>query len=137
MALRNCDECNRIFDGFGGGRRCQRCLEEEEAQYKKVRDYVKLFPGVDIALASAATEVPEDRIRHFLRTGLLEAAGLSGSGYPCRRCQREIVKGEFCPQCVGATTQELSDSVQRGSEVSSRKEDYSTFVSRYRGAKRF
>ena len=134
MALRNCEDCNKLFDAYFSARRCQACLDQDEEFLQAVRVYVKANPGVSIEMVVEETGVPEERIKRFLRQGLLEGAGWDSAGYPCRRCARPIAKGEFCPVCLKTLSSSLAEHIPAPSAPEPAKEDsrvYS-FVQHYR-----
>jgi flagellar operon protein (TIGR03826 family) len=96
--LRNCPKCGMIFP-YQGRNLCKNCLEEEEKEFEKVREYVRKHRGASVIEVSEATEVEEETIVQFLRDGRLESRGLAASIF-CERCGRTISSGRLCEQCV-------------------------------------
>jgi len=139
MALANCDLCQRMFDAWGGQRRCQPCLEAQERDWKVVREYVKSHPGTNILVVADATEVPERRIREFIMAGLLEPSQMTGAHYPCRKCQGPIATGEYCPTCLGRLGRDIAsslDTVKQKKDDEAFKQRTNGFANQYRSKHR-
>ena len=137
MSIRNCEQCHKLFDSVGA-RRCPTCLEAEEVDWLKVREFVKANPGASVEVVTAATGVPDDRIRAFMRSGLLQGTSSSGMGYPCRKCQKPISTGEYCPICLSQLSTGLTDRTPKAKEEPTEEPNrvYS-FVQHYRSNRRF
>jgi hypothetical protein len=102
MAIANCSRCNRMFQKTMGMRICPDCVQAEEDAFRRVRDYLELNPGKDIASVAAATEVEEAFVLKLLQSGRLATLGelAEGLGQPCRQCGKPQIQGKYCPDCV-------------------------------------
>ena len=97
--LRNCPRCGRIF-GFISAPICSFCLEEEEDEFKKVKDYLWDNPGSTVVEVSEATEVEVEKIMRFLREERLQVSSDNPNMLlECERCGRPINMGRFCQGC--------------------------------------
>ncbi len=107
--IRNCPRCGRIFT-YVNRLICSRCIEDEEQEFKLVKEYVYDNPGANIPEVSAATGVSVDRIMRFLREERLELKGNGESlGLGCERCGMSIPSGRFCVKCK----EEISQGFKR------------------------
>lgn len=70
MSVRLCEECGRLF-GFLPRGVCADCLDEREADFRVVREWLRRNAGASVIDVAAATGVREPRISHFLREGRL------------------------------------------------------------------
>lgn len=97
--LRNCSKCGRLF-GYTGRPLCSFCIEEEEDEYKIVRDYLYDNPGSSVVEVSEATGVATDQIMRFLREERLQISSDNENMLlECETCGRPITTGRFCHNC--------------------------------------
>ncbi len=97
--IRNCPRCGKIF-GYIGRPICNSCMQDEEDEFKKVKEYVYENPGANMAEVSQATEISVDKIMRFLRDERLEITGDdSNMILECERCSKAIKTGRFCDHC--------------------------------------
>jgi flagellar operon protein (TIGR03826 family) len=117
--LRNCPRCGRLFT-YISKNLCPVCIEEDEKEFKKVKEYVWAHRGCSAVEVHEATGVSLEKILNYLREGRLEARGLKGPLLFCESCGEPIDQGRFCPKC--------SDQLVRGlkGEENSKKPSYST-----------
>lgn len=99
MTLKNCAKCGRMFSGESHQRFCSNCSENDEDQFKIVREYIYDNPDCTVKETAEATEVPEEKILKFLRQGKLTLKG-DGVGLDCERCGKSIPSGRFCDNCA-------------------------------------
>ena len=133
MIMRNCQNCGKVYNS-SHRTLCPECVEQDETDFEKVRNFIKDNPKVSIAVVSEATEVEEDKIEQYLRDGKLETADLSGPMLQCDKCGKPIHAGKYCVVCQG----ELRNTFQSGrsSQLASGSEDKKqggSFTRRYRG----
>lgn len=98
MDLRNCASCGKVFL-YRGKQYCPACIQLEEEEFERVREYLADHPGADVGEIEAATGVEAGRILHFLREGRL----ISSSPVPslvCESCGDPIGGGRLCPRCL-------------------------------------
>lgn len=97
--IRNCPRCGKIFT-YVGRPICSRCIEIEEDEFKKVKEYVYDNPGATISETSQETGVSVDKIMRFLREERLEIKSEdSNLVLECERCGVPIKSGRFCERC--------------------------------------
>lgn len=97
--IRNCPRCGKIFT-YIGRPICNRCIEDEEDEFKRVKEYVYDNPGATISETSQVTEVSVEKIMRFLREERLEIkAENSNMMLQCERCGAPISAGRFCEHC--------------------------------------
>jgi flagellar operon protein (TIGR03826 family) len=110
--IRNCKECGRLFQYTGFSKVCPKCKEEDEKNFKKVKEYLYDHPRAILTEVSEALEVPEDKILRYLREGRLEIVGEQGSLIlECERCGRAIRTGRFCEECAIEIEKEFNQSL--------------------------
>lgn len=97
--LRNCSRCGRLF-GYSGRPICSYCIEEEEDEFKKVKEYLYDYPGSTVYDVSEATNVEVDKIMRFLREERLQVSSDNPNMLlECERCGRPVNTGRFCQSC--------------------------------------
>ncbi len=99
--IRNCPRCGKIFT-YITRPICPRCVEEEENEFKVVKEYIYDNPGASIPQVSEETGVALDKIMRFLREERLEIKSENNNLIlECERCGRAISSGRFCENCKG------------------------------------
>lgn len=97
--LRNCSKCGRLF-GYTGRPLCSFCIEEQEDEYKIVRDYLYDNPGSNVVEVSEATGVDSEQIMRFLREERLQISSENVNMLlECESCGKPITTGRFCHAC--------------------------------------
>lgn len=97
--LRNCSKCGRLF-GYVGSPICSYCREEEEDEFKKVKEYLYDYPGSTVFEVSEATGVETEKIMRFLREERLQVSSENPNMLlECEGCGRPINTGRFCQKC--------------------------------------
>ena len=124
--LRNCSRCGRLF-GYTGRPVCSYCIEEEEDEFKKVKDYLYDNPGSTVFEVSDATGVDEEKIMRFLKEERLQVSSENPNMLlECENCGRPVNTGRFCQNCK----EELKSSLRREFGLDKpkepRKDDYQT-----------
>ncbi|HOQ16714.1 MAG TPA: winged helix-turn-helix transcriptional regulator [Defluviitaleaceae bacterium] len=100
MEVINCKKCNRLFQYIGGRMICPVCHEEEEQEFKLLKEYLYEHPKATMVEVSQATGVSVTAIRHYLREGRLIITNDSPIGIECEKCGIEIKTGRFCERCA-------------------------------------
>lgn len=120
MQIRNCSRCGKIF--YSVGRKiCPDCVQKEEEEYRKVRDYVREHKNATIPAVSEATGVPAERINQFIREGRLE---LVNAVLECMSCGAPIRKGRFCEKCLAEMSRPLGTSSKEKTPENERKSEW-------------
>lgn len=114
MDVRNCKRCGKIFT-YRGFPVCQECINEDERDFKEVRDYLDDHPGASTMEVSAQTGIDVKTITRFLREGRLEAEGITlvDSDLSCEKCGKPIGSGRYCDDCLKKIQAELKDAANR------------------------
>lgn len=97
--LRNCSRCGRLF-GYAGRPICSYCVEEEEDEFKKVKEYLYDYPGSTVFEVSDATDVEVEKIMRFLKEERLQVSSENPNMLlECEKCGRPVNTGRFCQNC--------------------------------------
>ena len=97
--VKNCRKCRKIFMYSTGPQICDACKKLEDAEFEKVRVFVRDFPGATVQEASKETQVPIQLIYRFLKEGRLEVSESSPIALQCENCGARIKSGRFCISC--------------------------------------
>jgi flagellar operon protein (TIGR03826 family) len=114
--FKNCVKCGRLFKAEMGVKFCSRCLNDSDAEYQLVKEYLYDHPNSNIVEVSEATNVDEDKILKYLREGKLMVKG-EGILLECERCGETINTGRFCRKC----TKELESGLRNAANSLSSK----------------
>lgn len=138
--LSNCPNCGDIFVKNQFRDICQKCWKEEEKQYEIVYQFIRKRENrtATINQVVEATEVEEDLILKFIRTGRLKVAQFPNLGYPCDKCGKMIQKGKICDDCSDKIRKELKTfdyETERKKEMEKRDKQATYLASdnKYRG----
>ena len=110
MNVRNCRRCGRMFNYVMGSFVCPSCREGLEADFQKVKTYVREHPGATITEVSEECEVATSQIHQWLREERLELAEGSAIVLNCEACGGPITCGRYCDQCRRGLTMGLKDA---------------------------
>ncbi len=100
MDLRNCPQCGKLFAYTGSNKLCPVCRQTEEADFKKVRDYLWDHPGSTIEIVHEETGVDRELIIKFIKEDRLVAEGITiNFELECERCEELIEHGRYCKKC--------------------------------------
>lgn len=111
MDLFNCPTCNSLFVKTKFRDICDACYKEEEAKFDKVYEYIRKKSNRTASMMQVveATDVEEELIIKFVKTGKLRIAQFPNLGIPCEKCGTIIRSGRLCESC--------SDSIRSGLET--------------------
>ncbi|MHB8171468.1 MAG: flagellar protein [Thermincolia bacterium] len=109
MTVKNCVKCGKLFM-YVNRNVCPDCVEKEEQDYNKVRDYLKEHPGARVEEIGRETEVEEGLIMRFLREGRLIT--MAAPELECLSCRAPILHGSLCEKCSKAVSHDI-EVVQR------------------------
>ncbi|MCX7746379.1 MAG: MerR family transcriptional regulator [Clostridia bacterium] len=106
--VRNCRRCGKIFTYTGGMQICHICKEQDEIDFRKVKEYLYNHPGATMSEVSSALEISVERIKGYLREGRLEIVGDMGNLIlECESCGKAIRSGRFCDECSRGLASEM------------------------------
>ena len=108
--IKNCKRCRKIIMYSVGPQLCEDCKQLEEEEFKKVRKFVRDYPGATIQEVSEATEVSQNTIHKYLKEGLLEVAENSPIAIQCENCGARIRSGRFCAQCSATLARDMMNA---------------------------
>lgn len=79
---------------------CPTCVESDEEDFKRVKEYLYNNPGSSMSEVSSVLEISVEKITRYLREGRLEIVGGSGNMIlHCESCGKSINSGRFCDMC--------------------------------------
>lgn len=110
MNLKNCSQCGSLY-AYAGRNICNKCLDQEEEEYKLVRRYVRDHPGASVFEVSEETKVEEEKILQFIRDGRLQSQGFKGV-LECDACGKPINMGRLCEDCMLKRDKEIRSVMQ-------------------------
>lgn len=107
--LTNCPNCNEIFVKSQFRDICQNCWKEEERAYEKVYQFIRKRENRAATMVQVVeeTEVEEEVILKFIKTGRLKLTQFPNLGYPCDKCGAIIREGKICDKCIETLRKEL------------------------------
>lgn len=114
MDIRNCRRCNRIFQ-YRGSKYCPACTVDLDGIFVEVRDYIYDNPKATVIDVSNGLEVDEEIILEFLKEGRLVLTSPS-LDYVCERCEKPIVTGRFCKDCIDELDSEMRKGLEQGGD---------------------
>lgn len=98
--VRNCRKCGKIYTYIGGNPICPACKQEEEEDFKRVKEYLYKNPGASISEVSKELEISVEKIKRFLKDGRLEILSDDGNMFlECEKCGKSIKSGRLCSEC--------------------------------------
>lgn len=131
--VRNCRKCGKIYNYIGGAPICPVCKQEEEEDFKRVKEYLYDNPGANMSQISEALDVTVDKIKRFLKEGRLEIVGDDGNMVlECETCGKSIRTGRFCEECERNLTRDLQNTAKELSKgISNEDNDHKGIGLRY------
>lgn len=105
--LRNCIRCGKVF-AYTYNPVCNKCLEKEEEEFKRVKEHIYDNPGSTAFEVSEATGVSVEKIMKFLREERLELSSENANLFlECESCGRPIKSGRYCEECKNQIASEM------------------------------
>lgn len=137
--IRNCLQCNKIFQYMGGIALCPICKKADEEDFEKVRVYLRDNPGANMQEVSENTSVKISKINRWLREERLEVSKNSAVSINCEKCGAKIRSGRFCAECskelgreIMKASNELKENLRRGGNRGSVEKDDFGLYYKYR-----
>ena len=97
--LVNCIVCGRLFNGVDDNI-CNRCIDDEESPYVRVREYLYLNSGASAVEVSVATGVSVSSIMKFIKDNRITLVGEKSLFSRCNTCGEYINQGSMCSHCM-------------------------------------
>jgi flagellar operon protein (TIGR03826 family) len=138
MELKNCTKCGKPFVS-STAKICPQCLEAQEGDFKRVREFVKEHPKVSIEVVVDALGVSAEQVRDYLRQGMLDVAHFSGRILDCKRCGKPIESGTYCVLCLKDISNDLKsqpDGKEEAKSDSDSAEEKTAFTRYYRSKRK-
>lgn len=112
MNVRNCRKCGRIFNYVVGPHLCPVCREAMEADFQRVKEYIRENRGATISQVSEECNVEVSQIHQWLKEERLELTEGSGITLQCETCGAAIMSGRYCDKCRRELTMGLNSVVK-------------------------
>lgn len=112
MNVRNCRKCGRIFNYVVGSPVCPACREALEADFQRVKEYIRQNRGATINQVSEECEVEISQIHQWLREERLELMEGSSITLQCETCGTAIMSGRYCDKCRRDLAMGLNNAVR-------------------------
>ena len=99
-SFKQCRICRGLFQYSGYGPEvCPACKKEDEEMFDRVKTYLRDNPGRTLHQTAKDCDVPESRIRDWLKEERLEYTGKGETGLFCEHCGKPIMSGRLCDEC--------------------------------------
>lgn len=118
MDVRNCSRCGKIY-AYDGFNICLKCRQDDEDDFKKVKEYLYEHPGANIVEIIEKTGVESKKVIEFLRQGRLEVSDTNNLLLQCEKCGSPIRTGRFCDKCTSEMEREFKKSIGGGRDPKS------------------
>jgi predicted amidophosphoribosyltransferase len=96
----NCTRCGRFFESDGWHNTCFTCIERDEKDFRRIREYLYVNPGSRVFEISNKLDISVGKIKRYLREGRLEIIEENNLFLKCERCGRPICSGAYCEDCA-------------------------------------
>ncbi|TYQ15011.1 UNVERIFIED_CONTAM: flagellar operon protein (TIGR03826 family) [Acetivibrio alkalicellulosi] len=124
LDVKNCKKCGKIFNYTGDTPICQNCKAADDADFKRVKEYLYDHSGASIFQVSKELEISVQRIKAYLREGRLEIVGDDGNMIlECERCGKSIKSGRFCAECSKNVVSDIKSAVNKMSGSLTKEND--------------
>lgn len=121
MDMRNCRRCGKLFV-YTGMPICRDCIEQDEADFQTVKQYIYEHPLCSLAEVSSETDVAVKKITRFLKEGRLEIVKGSNIFIECESCGKQIKSGRFCKSCSDSLGSQMESAGKENEEGAIEKE---------------
>ena len=99
-SFKQCRLCRRVFQYPGyGAQVCPMCKKEDDEMFERVKKYLRDNPGSTLYMTAEECDVPESRIRDWLKEERLEYTGSGETGLTCEHCGKPVRSGRLCDEC--------------------------------------
>ncbi|MED4534098.1 TIGR03826 family flagellar region protein [Metabacillus fastidiosus] len=133
--LANCPKCNAIFVKTPLKMICQDCFKQEEMDFEKVYKFLRKRENRTALIDDVveATDVDEDLILKFIRSGRIQLSNFPNLGYPCAKCGTNIREGKLCSHCESdiksqVKQMEREESHKRDLELQQNKKTFYAYM---------
>jgi uncharacterized protein len=106
--LKNCKICGRLFQLSSFYERCPICIERDEEDFSKIREYLDLHPFAKIFEVSTNLNISISKIKRYLRDGRIEIVEKNNQFLKCEICGRSICSGHYCEECCKSNVHDFT-----------------------------
>ena len=109
---------------------CNKCLEQIDMDFVKVRDYIYEHKHSDIDIVSEETGVKKSVIIYLLKEGRLIIEDIEGNGGGmlfCEMCKKPINTGRLCKTCKDKVTITMKKNIESHKPAESKRNDPGNF----------
>lgn len=99
MAIYECKRCHRMFQRIGIENVCPTCVPLDEADFRKIKEYLMEHQGASSTEVMQHTGVSLRQIKRYLKEERLEILGDNKGFLRCELCGKPINSGRFCEFC--------------------------------------
>ncbi|HEX3027936.1 MAG TPA: MerR family transcriptional regulator [Clostridia bacterium] len=112
--IRNCRRCGKIFNYIGGAPICPVCKDQDEEDFKRVKEFLYKYPGASMTEVSTALDISVEQITKYLKDGRLEIINDEGNLIlECESCGKAIKTGRFCNECANGLANDFKSTASR------------------------
>ncbi len=105
--LRNCIVCGRLFKSSDENI-CDRCTDDADSPYIKVREYLYRHRGASVLEVSAATGVSVSNILKLINDKRIGLVGERSLRLKCPSCGDDISNDGHCLRCTDRAVRETN-----------------------------
>jgi predicted amidophosphoribosyltransferase len=95
----NCSRCGKFLEANEFGNLCIECVEKDEADFRRIKEYILEHPRAKIFNVSLDLNISISKIRRYLREGRLEIIEKNNLFLRCEMCGKPICSGSYCDEC--------------------------------------
>ncbi|GAE89081.1 flagellar protein [Acetivibrio straminisolvens] len=94
-----CEICGKLYNPNGFFKVCPMCQENDELDFKKIKDYLNLHPCAKIFDVVTDLDISVKKIKRYLRESRLEILEKDNHFLFCESCGKSIRTGRYCDEC--------------------------------------
>ncbi len=99
MSMINCEHCGKVFNSSGFFKVCPVCMERDENDFAKIKEYLYERPCSKIFDVSNDLNISVKKIKRYLRENRLEIIEKNNHFLFCEMCGKPIQSGNYCDEC--------------------------------------
>lgn len=127
LTISQCDGCGKIIR-VNTRNLCAACNAAEDEQFRLFERTMVRNRLYDNAQAAQATDIPEEKIRAWIRGGKFRIAEFPNLADQCDLCKAPTRRGHLCIDCTSRINADISATLDR--ERASKGQGVSAYISR-------